>query len=145
MARFVSEAEFEREIAELCDLPRPQLLERWRSINRAEPAKGTKTVLLRRALAYELQAKRWQGLGSVTRRRLRQTTGSPSVTPDPANTSQTPRPGDRLVREWNGQTYLVEVAENGFRLDGTVYRSLSAVARTITGARWSGPRFFGLT
>lgn len=145
MARFVSEAEFEREIAELCDLPRPQLLERWRSINRAEPAKGTKTVLLRRALAYELQAKRWQGLGSAMRRRLRETTELPSATPDPAKTSQTPRPGDRLVREWNGQTYLVEVAENGFRLDGTVYRSLSAVARTITGARWSGPRFFGLT
>ena len=145
MVRFISESEFEREIAELCDLPRPQLLERWCSINRVEPAKGTKTVLLRRALAYELQAKRWQGLGSVTRRRLRQTTGSPSVTPDPAKTSQTPRPGDRLVREWNGQTYLVEVAENGFRLGGTVYRSLSAVARTITGARWSGPRFFGLT
>lgn len=54
------------------------------------------------------------------------------------------RPGTHLVREWNGRTYQVEVLENGFRLDGKYYRSLSAIARKITGAHWSGPRFFGM-
>lgn len=54
------------------------------------------------------------------------------------------RPGTHLVREWNGRVYQVEVLEDGFRMDGKVYRSLSALARTITGTRWSGPRFFGL-
>jgi hypothetical protein len=54
------------------------------------------------------------------------------------------RAGMHLVREWNGRTYQVEVLEKGFQLDGKPYRSLSAIARKITGAHWSGPRFFGL-
>jgi hypothetical protein len=54
------------------------------------------------------------------------------------------RAGTHLVREWNGRTYQVEALENGFRLDGKTYRSLSAIAKKITGAHWSGPRFFGL-
>ena len=53
-------------------------------------------------------------------------------------------PGAQLVREWNGRTYRVEVVAEGFRMDGRVYASLSAVAKRITGATWSGPRFFGL-
>jgi hypothetical protein len=53
-------------------------------------------------------------------------------------------PGIRLVREWNGRTYSVDVIEGGFVWDGRVHRSLSVIARMITGARWSGPRFFGL-
>jgi hypothetical protein len=51
--------------------------------------------------------------------------------------------GARLVREWNGVTHVIEVADTGFVWKGVRYRSLSAVARAITGARWSGPRFFG--
>lgn len=54
------------------------------------------------------------------------------------------RPGTHLVREWNGRTYQVDVVEYGYRLDGKEYRSLSAIARKITGAHWSGPRFFGV-
>jgi hypothetical protein len=52
--------------------------------------------------------------------------------------------GTHLMREWNGRTYLVEVINDGFLLDGRKYRSLSAIARKITGAHWSGPRFFGV-
>ena len=55
-----------------------------------------------------------------------------------------PRPGTRLVREWNGRTHIVDVSEDGFVFDGKTYRSLSAIAKRITGAHWSGPRFFGL-
>ncbi len=55
-----------------------------------------------------------------------------------------PAAGTRLVREWNGRMHVVEVTENGFVWDGKSYRSLSAIARRITGAHWSGPRFFGL-
>ncbi len=58
--------------------------------------------------------------------------------------SKTLPPGTRLVREWHGRPYTVEVLESGFLCDGQRYRSLSEVARAITGARWSGPRFFGL-
>ena len=53
-------------------------------------------------------------------------------------------PGVQLVREWNGRTWQVEVLEEGFACKGKTYRSLSAIARMITGTRWSGPRFFGL-
>jgi hypothetical protein len=53
-------------------------------------------------------------------------------------------PGGRLLREWNGVTHLVEVTADGYRWNGSTHRSLSAIARGITGARWSGPRFFGL-
>lgn len=53
-------------------------------------------------------------------------------------------PGARLFREWSGRTHTVDVTENGYLYEETVYRSLSAIARRITGAHWSGPRFFGL-
>lgn len=55
-----------------------------------------------------------------------------------------PVPGARLLRDWNGRTHVIDVTENGYLYDGTIYRSLSAIARRITGAHWSGPRFFGL-
>jgi hypothetical protein len=54
------------------------------------------------------------------------------------------QPGTRLVREWHGKTYEVTVAKQGFRYQGRQYRSLTHIARAITGANWSGPRFFGL-
>jgi Protein of unknown function (DUF2924) len=54
------------------------------------------------------------------------------------------KPGTRLLRQWNGKQYAVLVTDTGFLLDGFTYRSLSDVARTITGAHWSEPRFFGL-
>ncbi|MCL5778702.1 DUF2924 domain-containing protein [Limibaculum sp. FT325] len=55
------------------------------------------------------------------------------------------RPGGRLIREWNGVTHVVEVTAEGYLWHGTRHRSLSAIARAITGAHWSGPRFFGLS
>ena len=54
------------------------------------------------------------------------------------------KPGTRLMREWNGRTYQVEVVLGGFVMEGRTYRSLSAIAKHITGAHWSGPRFFGI-
>jgi hypothetical protein len=54
------------------------------------------------------------------------------------------RPGAHLVREWNGRTYQVEVLNDGYRMDGRTWPSLSAIAKHITGTTWSGPRFFGL-
>lgn len=55
-----------------------------------------------------------------------------------------PLPGAHLLRDWNGRTHAVDVTEKGFLYKGTIHRSLSAIAREITGAHWSGPRFFGL-
>jgi hypothetical protein len=55
------------------------------------------------------------------------------------------KPGTRLVREWHGTVHVVEARERGFLWQDRDYASLSAIARAITGANWSGPRFFGLT
>ena len=55
------------------------------------------------------------------------------------------KPGARLVREWHGRTHTVTVTEDGFEYAGTVYASLSTIAKKITGAHWSGPRFFGVS
>jgi hypothetical protein len=63
----------------------------------------------------------------------------------PKRAPQRIRAGARLIREWNGRTHTVTVEKDGLSYGGRIYRSLSAIARDITGARWSGPRFFGLT
>ena len=55
------------------------------------------------------------------------------------------KPGTRLIREWRGETCSVFVQKDGFQWRGTTYRSLTTIAKEITGAHWSGPRFFGLT
>jgi hypothetical protein len=92
--------------------------------------------LLARLLAWRIQADAFGGLDAATVRLL--------------ETRQLPAPqpqlhaGIRLSREWLGKRHDVEVLENGFRYGDREYRSLSEVARTITGSRWNGPRFFGL-
>ncbi|WCT72159.1 DUF2924 domain-containing protein [Sphingomonas naphthae] len=94
--------------------------------------------LLRLALAWEIQARAQGGLARQTRQRLAQIGAAKTRTP-PA------RAGMRLVREWNGQAHVVTVGKDEvIRWDGREWRSLSEVARAITGTRWSGPAFFGL-
>jgi len=96
---------------------------------------------LRRLLAYEVQARALGGLTAREKRSLRSIeAGKHSAVSNVTVTT----PGTHLVREWNGRIYRVEVTKVGYVLDGTTYRSLSAVAKRITGTAWSGPRFFGL-
>ena len=57
----------------------------------------------------------------------------------------TMKPGTTITRTWRGQEIVVHVRENGFEHDGVLYRSLSAIAKQITGAHWNGKLFFGLT
>ena len=90
-----------------------------------------------RAVAYQLQERAFGGLTAATRRRL--TGAAPSARP-----SRAARPGTVLLREWQGVTHQVTVIEEGVLYRGERHRSLSAVARVITGSRWSGPLFFGL-
>ncbi len=146
MKRPMTNAELEREIDALADLLRSELVERWRTHYRTDPPKGISRSLLIRAVAYEIQAKRYGGLKPATDRRLRAIANG-TVNGDHASRKASPalQPGARLVREWNGVSHVVEVIEGGFIWNGDRHRSLSAIARAITGARWSGPRFFGLT
>ena len=92
--------------------------------------------LLRRAIAWRIQAAAFGDLDAETARRLRANGSS--------RTNLSFEPGTRLTREWQGHLCEVDVTNAGYRYDGAIYRSLSEIARTITGTRWNGRRFFGL-
>lgn len=101
--------------------------------------------LLRRRLAYELQAKTLGDLPAETQRRLRRLHQSFKADPQHKPTPRRPlKPGLVLTRSWQGALHQVQVTEQGFDYHGERFASLSEVARRITGTRWSGPLFFGL-
>jgi hypothetical protein len=132
--------EVTREIAALTELDRTALLERWRmAFGRDAPPRLSRS-LMEKAIAYDLQAKALGGLPSRTRRALR----AAAKADGKSSLSKLPSRGTRLVREWHGALHEVEVLEDGYLWRGGRHRSLSAIARAITGTKWSGPRFFGL-
>jgi hypothetical protein len=99
---------------------------------------------LKPLLAQRLQERRHGGLPALVLRELAR------IAEQGADSEVKPRrakltPGTRLIREWNGLTISVDVTEEGFAYDNRTWRSLSEIARYVTGAHWSGPRFFGLT
>lgn len=108
----------------------------------ATPVPEVVPSLLRRALAYERQVRKYGGLPLALRKQLESVSAekTAAVVEPPLKL----KPGTRLVREWNGTMYTVLVTTDGFEFAGRSWRSLSMIARHITGAQWSGPRFFGL-
>lgn len=128
-------------IALLEGASRDELTTAWRKAYRSDPPKGASRRLLFGAVAHALQMRAHGVSATKMRRRLeRHDAGRGNAL------KLTPglKPGARLLREWNGSTHTVEVTDRGYRWNGEQYRSLSAIARAITGTRWSGPRFFGL-
>jgi hypothetical protein len=124
-------------LAELETLSSDALRQRWRSVvGSAAPKVSPK--MLRLALAWEIQARASAGLARTTSQTLDQLGRGQTRT-------QAATPGMRLVREWQGRVHVVTVDEDQvIRWDKREWRSLSEVARAITGTRWSGPAFFGL-
>jgi hypothetical protein len=120
-----------------------QLKERWSRLE-ASPPPSVPTSLLRRLVAQRLQERRYGALPAMVARELARL-GQKKPGAEPVRSRIELTPGTRLVREWNGQTISVEVIEDGFRYGDRIWRSLSEIARHVTGAHWSGPRFFGLT
>ena len=116
------------------------LRRQWQRVFGTPAPRALRQEMLVRALSFELQAAHSGGLASRVERRLR----SAGETP-PAIAAKTLKAGARLVRDWQGQSHHVLVLDSGFDYQGQHYASLSEVARHITGTRWSGPRFFGLT
>lgn len=175
-----SNADLQKEVAALGDLPRIELAVLWEKAHGHPPPKGIRQVLLVRSATWHLQAKRLGGLtpstrrllktavadaenvlsakasgislrqrGSVSRSRTMDEVGeSASDSGDELHTTRRRRssvsPGARLVRDWNGKTHVVDVIEEGYVFQAKVHKSLTAIAHQITGAHWSGPRFFGL-
>ncbi|MEO6360745.1 MAG: DUF2924 domain-containing protein [Sphingomicrobium sp.] len=124
------------EVRALATLDLDGLRRVWRKHGYGEPPKMRSKELFARLLAWKIQADAFGGLDAMTVRLL-----NSDRTPAPKPLLE---PGSRLARDWQGRSFEVEVLEQGFRLNGATYRSLSEVARTITGTRWNGLRFFGL-
>jgi hypothetical protein len=138
------EAVVER-LSVITELSRADLIEGWEATYGGRPPKGISRRLLEFSAAYIIQVKAYGGLKLSARRQLERVEGKKSVaTLKKASSGSKLSVGARLVREWHGRTHTLDVIDSGLRYDGRDYKSLSQIAREITGARWSGPRFFGL-
>jgi len=126
-------------ISEIASMNRAALLALWEDVEGGAPPRRLSAPLMRQILAFDLQARVGRGLSPQVRKRL----GDIAAGQDRPKTPGL-KPGGRLIREWNGVSHVVDVTEDGYLWRGDAYRSLSAIARAITGAHWSGPRFFGL-
>jgi hypothetical protein len=163
------------ELHHLESLTREELATRWTGSFGGEPPAGVRRELLIRAAAWDLQARRFGGLSPIARRllkaaknaarqrnaqqrdlrrhgdpassecRVRPRTGRAGGMEAAPAPEEVLHPGSRIVRDWCGRPHVVDVVESGFVYEGRVYRSLSSIARLITGTNWSGPRFFGIT
>jgi len=117
----------------------------WRRLYRAQPPKRVARDLLLLGVAWKIQERAYGSLGAATKRRLAELAKTMERNGDVTrNRIARLKPGAKLVREWRGDTHTVFIAEDGFEWNGGQWRSLSAIAREITGVHWSGPRFFGL-
>jgi hypothetical protein len=134
----------ERKLDRIRSLGLDELRVEWRRLYHGDAPRLSRNLLVL-ALCYRVQEIEHGGLGKATLRKLQtlaktlRATGRVGPTP-----SLSLKPGARLVREWRGRTHTVTVTEDGFEYSGTNYPSLTKIARKITGAHWSGPRFFGL-
>jgi len=140
----VDKAAIEHRLDRIRSLGLEELRCEWRRLFHSDPPKISRD-LLTLGVSYRLQEIEHGGLGKATRRKLQtmandlRRTGRVGPTP-----SVSLKPGARLIREWHGRTHTITITENGFEYAGTSYASLSKIAKKITGAHWSGPRFFGL-
>ena len=132
------------EIAGLSDLNTISLRQRWAELFNIEPTTRISRDLLIRAIACRLQESAHGGLSKAAHRQLARhaeefrSSGSMSV-----SSGADYKPGTKLIREWLGKVHEVVILDDGYVWSGRRYRSLSQIARAITGTRWSGPRFFG--
>lgn len=138
------EACVQERLQELQALDLLALRDEWRRLRGVGPPRLSRDLMLR-SVAYALQVEAFGGLPAAVLRKLEasnEVIGEAPQGSEPLRTELSV--GARLVREWHGRTYSVEVLHEGFLFEGKAYSSLSEIARRITGAHWSGPRFFGL-
>lgn len=135
------EAEFDR----LGTLDGAGLLAAWEARFGSTPPAVLPARILRLALAYEVQAREFGGLSPATERRLTRIAQGAEAAATTKRPSLRLKPGTTLLRDWGGRTWRVEIEGDGsFRFAGKHWRSLSAIARQITGTNRNGPAFFGL-
>ena len=148
MKRMVSDVKAEKLAQELKDLETQGddgLKDRWRGLYGTKPPPKIHRSLLIAAVAHRMQEKALGALKSSVRRHLMQAVNNPATCrPSTGHLCLRPRAGTVLVRDWGGVTHQAKVLEDGILFRSKRYKSLSEIARVITGTRWSGPLFFGL-
>ncbi len=133
--------------AELVQLEALTLFElkgEWRRLHRRPSPKRMSRDLLMRGITYKLQERRLGGLSPSIIRKLASLKVDSGSDKRKSSPPVSLKAGARLVREWRGVTYSVLVCDDGFEWRGRRYEALTTIAKEITGAHWSGPRFFGL-
>ncbi|MDR3531774.1 MAG: DUF2924 domain-containing protein [Rhodopila sp.] len=132
-------------LAGLGAMEREELIAAWRRLFRSGPPERVRRDLLELGIAWKLQERAFGGLKKGVASELRRLAEDLATTGDIRRVQATaPKSGTCLLREWGGVTHEVTVLDDGFIWNGTQWNSLSGIARHITGAHWSGPRFFGL-
>lgn len=137
------------QIAELQRLPWAELKERWRALMGAEAPTHNRQFIVKR-LAHRLQEQIYGGLSDWATQRLQEVAAENGIDADgriqrpPADRGDRPVTGTRFIREWDGKRYEVTTTADGYEFEGRPYRSLSAIAKAITGTQWNGKVFFGL-
>lgn len=127
------------QLTDLEAMDRDQLCQLWPRLMKETVPRGISQSLMRRFLAFEIQARAFGGLSRSDLAKI-MSRAAPTRRP----TSPQMAIGSRFLREWNGTTHIVERTEAGYQWNGQTHASLSAIAKLITGTHWSGPRFFGL-
>ena len=131
----------EDQLSRLATLSPVELRNEWQAaLNEGQP--DLPPSMLRRALAHRLQEQAYGALPAAVQRMLTMLSADPAA--KPLEPEIRLKPGTRLLREWNGKLHAVQVTVDGLMFEERRYASLSHIAREITGAHWSGPRFFGL-
>ena len=141
--QFKNQISLSDDLAKLSGLNRSELVELWRKFYETEPPEKCSSPFMIRAIAYRMQEQIFGGLKPDIKRLLAKA-ASDVASGKQISRPVTIKPGIKLLREWHGTTYEAVISETGVLFQGKQYRSLSEVARIITGARWSGPVFFGL-
>jgi len=136
--------ELETQLNQLPAMKTGDLRQLWEKLFGYPPHPKLRRELLIPVIAYRTQETVLGGIRPSLLRRLQAISSELGTGKGPAGCSSGPRQGTRLVRQWQGKLHEILVHEGGFLYEGKTFRSLSEIARTITGTRWSGPAFFGL-
>jgi len=133
------------EIAALAYLTHQELRLAWRRHYKTHPPKFLNRNVIELGVAWKIQERAFGGLGPATKRQVDALADELDAKSDITRPKGLElRPGARLIRDWHGETHDVLVTEDGFHWRGRNWRSLTLIAKEITGTHWSGPRFFGL-
>lgn len=133
----------DRLLEQLPLMERKSLLKHWYGLFGRGPSPALRRETLIPIIAYGIQEHAFGGLKESTARKLRELANDSAAQRSGISAPLRPKFGTRYVREYDGKLHEVTVLETGYEFEGTAYRSLTEIARIITGSKWSGPVFFG--